>query len=119
MSKIFVYGTLKPLKHNNYLLNDATHLGEAVVDINFEMRTNGSFPALSPTESVNSITGNVYEVNESTKRRIDQLEGYSGTRDNQNNWYDTADIETPFGSAELYYFKKPVTSWRLLENGKF
>jgi gamma-glutamylcyclotransferase (GGCT)/AIG2-like uncharacterized protein YtfP len=100
---IFVYGTLKKDRSNHRVMGDSKLLGEAKVN-GFKMYSHGEFPAL--VRGGMEISGEVYEVDdESTLRSIYSLEGYSGQRDSSRNWYDTTDVPTPFGEAELFYMK--------------
>ncbi len=118
MSLIFVYGTLKPGYYNNYLLNGQKNLGKITVNIPYKMATNGSFPCLYPSQN-QDVTGFLYEVDEKALERIYSLEGYSGTRGDEKNWYDTDDVETPHGSAEFFYFNQKPNSWTDVKNNEF
>lgn len=100
---IFVYGTLKKGFSNHRVMGESTLLGEATIT-GFDMLSLGGFPALVKGKS--EIKGEVYEVNqENTLRGIYRLEGYTGNRNSTGNWYETADVDTPFGEAELFYMK--------------
>lgn len=115
---IFTYGTLKPGKSNNYLLEGQKELGEVVLRIPYEMYSCGGYPALVPCNHENEITGFVFEVDEKTKLSLNRLEGYTGVRNHPSNWYNTADVKTPFGEAELYFFENQPKNWKKI-NGKF
>jgi gamma-glutamylcyclotransferase (GGCT)/AIG2-like uncharacterized protein YtfP len=100
---IFVYGSLKRGKSNYPVMGDSKFLGEAKIK-GFKMHSLGGFPAL--TRGDMEITGEVFEVdNPHVLNRIYQLEGYSGVRGSHNNWYDTDDVDTPYGKAELFFMK--------------
>ena len=72
---LFVYGTLRQNYHNHTYLNTANFLGEAKTQDKFVMHFNGSIPFVSESQSISQIMGEVYEVDESTLARVDQLEG--------------------------------------------
>lgn len=109
-----VYGTLKQNHGNNRLLRDSKLLGTTKVS-GFKMYSLGGFPAI--TKDDGEITIEVYEVtSEEILKSIYRLEGYSGERDNQANWYDTTDVKTEFGLAEIFYFKHQPNG-QVVENG--
>lgn len=100
---IFVYGTLKKGFGNHRVMGDSKLLGEVNIK-GFRMYSLGGYPAL--TLGNNEIKGEVYEVtDENTLKNIYRLEGYSGVRDSSSNWYDTTDVDTKYGKAELFYMK--------------
>lgn len=104
---IFVYGTLKKGHHNHHVMGQSELLGEVQIT-GFKMYSLGGYPAL--TRGEDTITGEVYEVtDENTLKNIYRLEGYSGVRDSSSNWYDTTDVSTKWGKAELFYMKNENT----------
>lgn len=112
-----VYGTLKQGRGNHHHLKDSELLGEHVTSPDYTMHSMGGFPAVT-LEGKTPITTEIYKVtDESVIRNINMLEGYTGQRDHPRNWYDTKTIETPFGKAEMYYFKKAPERARIVENG--
>lgn len=103
MSKklILCYGTLKSGHHNNTYLKNSKLLGTFVTEPKFTMISLGGFPAV--VERGNTpITGEVYEVSEQDLPGVYALEGYKGQRDNPENWYNTAEIITDYGVAEMF-----------------
>jgi len=70
---IFVYGTLKRGHRNNRLLATSTFVGEAVTAPYWRLGTCGSFPILQRGKG--HVYGEVFKVNRTTLRRLDQLEG--------------------------------------------
>lgn len=103
MSKlVFVYGTLKRGYGNNAAyLKSAEFLGEAETPAIYTLY-NGGFPIVERNGNT-SVKGEVYKISdEHTLRNVYNLEGYSGKRHSPNNWYDTDEIETPFGKAEIF-----------------
>lgn len=100
---IAVYGSLRKEFHNNHVMGNSKLLGIDRIT-GFKMYSLGSYPAI--IKGKGDISIEVFEVaDESTLKRIYQLEGYSGVRDSSDNWYDTTDVETKFGKAELFYMK--------------
>lgn len=112
-----VYGTLKRKKGNSYLLNSATYLGTHVTEPKYTMHSMGGFPAVT-LEGKTPITIEVYEVDEQTAQNINMLEGYTGQRNHPRNWYDVTDVETPYGNAEMYYFKQ-VPNNNIVKDGNW
>lgn len=71
---VFVYGSLKKSFGNNRLLYNSKYIGEAVtLSSNFNMRSCGAFPAVV-SRGKNSISGELYEVDDKTLTSIDILE---------------------------------------------
>jgi gamma-glutamylcyclotransferase (GGCT)/AIG2-like uncharacterized protein YtfP len=115
-----VYGTLKEGFGNNRLLQHSTLLGEEIVS-GFKMYSLGGFPAINRADEDSNIKIEVYEVTDpEILSRVYRLEGYSGERDSNSNWYDTADVPTKWGSAEIFYFKKSLHGDRpVVETGNW
>lgn len=73
-TKVFTYGSLKRGYYNNCLLEDSTFVNEgATAGAEFTMY-DGGFPYVT-TGGDGIIYGEVWEVDEHTLRRLDQLEG--------------------------------------------
>lgn len=76
MTKVFVYGTLLRGHGNHRLLERARFLGNAVTaTANWTMLHLGGFPGIVHSGSTR-ITGELYEVDDATLARLDQLEGH-------------------------------------------
>ncbi len=103
-----VYGTLRKGQSNHYILEDSEFLGITETDPIFTLYTNGFFPCLY--HGVNKVIIEVYRITDpQIAFNIDQLEGFSGRRNNPLNWYDITDINTPWGLAEIFIYKtKPA-----------
>ena len=81
---------------NHRLLTTSTKLGSARIK-GFKMFSLGGFPYVSPTDDPEfEITIEVYEVDQTTMRRLDSLEGYP-------SFYDRQLVQTPFGEAWIYF----------------
>ncbi len=103
---IAVYGTLKEGHHNHRVLGESKLIGKHVTEPKFTMYSNGGFPIVSPYGDT-PIVIEVYQVDNPTDlQRVYRLEGYSGTRNSSANWYDTVDVETPYGVAEMFVMDK-------------
>ena len=112
-----VYGTLKEGRGNHPVLGNSELLGTHVTEPNYTMWSLGGFPAVSLNGNT-PITTEIFKVtDEEVLRDVNRLEGFKGVKDDERNWYDTHTIETPYGNAEMYYFKTPPSHLRAVENG--
>lgn len=97
---IAVYGSLR-FNHGNWraLLN-CDPLKTEAVEIPFRMVSLGSFPGLIPSDELNKITIELYDVDPKTYDRIQQLEGWP-------SFYQKALIPTSLGEVEVYVLESP------------
>jgi gamma-glutamylcyclotransferase (GGCT)/AIG2-like uncharacterized protein YtfP len=105
------YGTLRSGWGNNRILCDENgeprrgvkYLGIMKTKPSFTMYGKHSgFPVLSPRGHT-AITVEIFQVSDTAIiRSVNSLEGYSGSRGSKHNWYDTMDIETPWGLANIF-----------------
>lgn len=97
MTRLFVYGTLKRGHGNNVLLDKATFVGRCIISTHYTLHSLGGFPGLVRTkrEQPGIVGGEVWEVDDLTLRRVDQLEGHP-------EWYTREEVQTPFGVAWTY-----------------
>lgn len=70
--KVFVYGSLMKKYWNHRFLMEQQYLGTGILE-GYEMYHVSSFPGIIRKDE-ESIQGEVYEVDEKTLRRLDQLE---------------------------------------------
>lgn len=100
---VAVYGTLKRGEGNNRVMEESEFLGEVDTAPEFTLYSWGGFPALVP-EGETSVKCEIFRVNDpGTLQRIYRLEGYNGIRGHASNtFYDTMDIPTPWGDAEVF-----------------
>lgn len=104
---IGVYGTLRKGCGNHRVMGSSELLGTVVTNPSFTMFNNGGFPFVFPSGET-PITLEIYNVSDQgTLRDIYGLEGYTGERNHPRNWYDTVDVETEFGTAEIFVCKNP------------
>ena len=120
---LFVYGTLRQNYHNHTYLNTANFLGEAKTQDKFVMHFNGSIPFVSESQSISQIMGEVYEVDESTLARVDQLEGcypisHNPIQFDSESWYIRKQVAVKIIGTDnvisvWLYFNKVQTTIRL------
>lgn len=108
--RVFVYGTLKKGYHNHLLLEDSEYLGPFVTEPEYTMHSLMAYPAVIPI-GMTPITGEVYEVDKSTFKDLDRLEGYPSL-------YDRIAIYTDYGTAWMYVMPNgSVSRLRPIESG--
>lgn len=93
------YGTLKSGFYNNYIIETGKLIGTFKTEPLYTMVSLGSYPALRRNGN-NSITYELWEVDDITLKRVYQLEGYKGK--GESNWYDIDVIDTPHGKAKMF-----------------
>lgn len=99
-----VYGTLRNGYGNNRLLQaeGVEFLGEIKTEPKFTMYSLGGFPGVAEKGNT-QLTVEIFKVtNEEVIRRVNNLEGYTGTRNNPSNWYDTCELQTEWGVANMF-----------------
>lgn len=75
--KVFVYGTLKKGNTNHCVIEGSTAHGEAETVENMGLYDLGPYPfAMRGQHYKSTIKGELYEVNQTTLKRLDKLEGY-------------------------------------------
>lgn len=107
---VAVYGTLRKNQHNSFYLSgtNTKYLGDFQTEPRFTMCSLGGCPSISPSGNT-SIYMEVYEVNASTLKNIDGLEGFRGINDS-TNFYDRISIKTPWGKAFTYIIPENPTN---------
>ena len=114
---VAVYGSLRKRLSNHRLLANSEFLGEPKTSPSFEMFSLGGFPGIR--DGNNSITIEVYAVNEGTSQSLDRLEGYRGP-DSPNNFYNKETIKTEFGDASIYTLKNErYSDSQIVESGNW
>jgi gamma-glutamylcyclotransferase (GGCT)/AIG2-like uncharacterized protein YtfP len=117
-----VYGTLRK-GHGNYrwcLQGKSEFLGEIKTPAQFTMVGKGAgFPYVLPLGDT-PIVVEIYRVTDKQViQSINSLEGYTGQRGHSSNWYNTCDVDTPWGLANMFInesIKNPDPS-RIIETG--
>jgi gamma-glutamylcyclotransferase (GGCT)/AIG2-like uncharacterized protein YtfP len=111
MTLVAVYGSLRKGFHNHYLLEGSKYIGSCITSPDYKMYSLGSFPAVVAGDS--PILIELYEVSSETLTALDRLEGVP-------TFYDKDVIETPYGTADIYIYQKPLEYLReeeLVETG--
>lgn len=99
MNKVAVYGSLRKNMGNHGFLVNAKHLSTEEIK-GFRMYSLGGFPAVLYNGGQNTVTVEVYEVDDDTFESLDMLEGYP-------RFYDRDEVDTSQGSAWIYYHHTP------------
>lgn len=117
MNKILVavYGSLRDGLGNHRLLANAKYLGEFTTPKEYSLYALGGYPGLKQNGET-AVVMEVYEVTPEEANRIDQLEGYSPNRTN-NDFYDKVTIDTPYGEAGTYIYMPNIGGRTLVESG--
>lgn len=100
MRKIAVYGSLRKGLGNHRLIEDSTQLSTEEVEIPYKMISLGGFPGLIPSDTLNKIKIELYEVTDHTYRRVEMLEGYP-------SFYQKNIIKSSLGEVEVYVLEDP------------
>lgn len=121
--RIFIYGTLKRGDCNARFMVDQDFIGEACSEPRYRMVDCGGYPGMFPVdENGVSIHGEVWDVDELCRARLDVLEDVAGGE------YEAAPISllAPFNGQEVitYVFLRPAknmpdagTKWLAFERG--
>ena len=117
--RVAVYGSLRQGMGNHRLLESSKFLGKDKLD-GFIMYSLGGFPCIRTVfPEGNTITVEVYEVDDETFRRLDILEGYP-------SFYDRKKVDTQYGEAWIYTIEReksrPVVEsgdWVLFRTGVY
>lgn len=75
MTYLFVYGTLKKGFGNHVLLDGCRFMQEATTKPFYRLYDCGPYPCLVKAKQGRAISGEVYEVDDATLKRLDRLEG--------------------------------------------
>ena len=74
-TRLFVYGTLKRGYSRAGCLQGQAFLGNAETVPGYRLYDNGSYPAMTLSESSSVVTGELWEVNAGCLAELDQIEG--------------------------------------------
>ena len=108
MSNVFVYGTLRKEEGLNHILEDSNFLGTTTVK--GTLIDLGAYPGLILTNT-QEITGEVYEVDESTLDRLDQVEGCP-------HLYRREALQSEeFGDMYVYIWNRQHDNFPTIESG--
>ncbi|MBK5112622.1 MAG: gamma-glutamylcyclotransferase [Candidatus Heimdallarchaeota archaeon] len=110
-----VYGTLKENFPNYfYYLNPKKPIFRGLVELPYQMHSDGGFPLLFPTDKSNKIHIEVFEVQHKILEKIDRLEGVPDlyTR-------ETIFIEELGYKVFLYVIKDKEPFGEVIEDGRY
>ena len=91
--RIFVYGSLRHKQGNSHWVTNAQLLGDFSID-NYQLYSLGHYPGAVPA----------------TLAELDALRTRGGE-------YARQLIQTPYGSAWMYVYQRPVDGLKLIESG--
>lgn len=110
LHQVFVYGTLRQGQCNHYLLQESVFLGKCTTLAQFDLFDLGAYPAA--IAGSRCLVGEVYQVDEFTMAKLDELEDYPVE-------YDRQLIDTPFGQAWIYLYQSSQGLSLLIESGDY
>ena len=102
--RIFVYGSLRHKQGNSHWMTNAQLLGDFSID-NYQLY---SWP-LSGSSGNGTVHGEVYRIDNATLAELDALR--------TGGEYARQLIQTPYGSAWMYVYQRPVDGLKLIESG--
>lgn len=107
--RIFVYGSLRRKQGNSHWMTNAQWLGDHNVT-DYQLYNLGHYPGAVPGNG--SVQGEVYRIDASTLAELDALRTKGGE-------YARQLIQTPYGSAWMYVYQRPVTQFTLIDSGNW
>lgn len=111
MSRIIaVYGSLRKGLGNHRVLGDSKLLSTERVKIPWRMVSLSAYPGLVPSDKIEDIVVELYEVTESTYRGVECLEGYP-------SFYQKALIPTSLGEVEVYVLERGYDDYPPVKSG--
>ncbi len=105
--RIFVYGSLRHKQGNSHWMTNAQLLGDFSID-NYQLYSPGHYPGAVPGNG--TVHGEVYRIDNATLAELDALRTGGGE-------YARQLIQTPYGSAWMYVYQRPVDGLKLIESG--
>ncbi len=106
---VFVYGTLRRGYIHHRLLSRARYLGRHTTKPRYTMLDLGAYPGVIE-EGRTAVTGEVYTVSKRSLLRLDALESHPVE-------YTRKPIETAYGHAWMYIYRRPGGRARPIESG--
>lgn len=107
--RIFVYGSLRRKQGNSHWMTNAQWVGEYEV-AGYQLYDLGYYPGA--VTGTGKVFGEVYRIDAATLGEIDALR----LADNE---YKRILIQTPFGSAWMYIYQRPVAHLPLIASGNW
>lgn len=107
--RIFVYGSLRSKQGNSHWMTNAQWMGVHTQE-NFVLYSLGHYPGAVPGEGV--VVGEVYRIDAPILSELDALR-------TQAEGYKRQLIQTPYGSAWMYVYQRPVDGLTRIESGNW
>lgn len=112
---VATYGSLRASMYNHpHYLATSECKGTFSTEPEYTLHSLGSFPGLKLNGNT-SIVMEVYEVDEGTLKRLNQLEGYHPNE--EPTFYDRIEIDTPWGKAFTYIYVNKLSEDSIVESG--
>ncbi|TCV99021.1 gamma-glutamylcyclotransferase family protein [Biostraticola tofi] len=105
--RIIVYGSLRRKQGNSHWMTNGQWLGDYEI-VGYDLYDLGHYPAVIPGSG--KVYCEVYRIDSSTLGELDALRTKSGE-------YKRVLIGTPYGTAWMYVYQRPVDGLRLLKSG--
>ena len=90
-------------------MTNAQWLGDYDID-HYQLYSLGHYPGAVPGDG--TVTGEVYRIDASTLAELDALRTSGGE-------YKRQLIQTPYGSAWMYVYQRPVEGLRRIDSGNW
>ncbi|MGM3174680.1 gamma-glutamylcyclotransferase family protein [Dickeya lacustris] len=107
--RVIVYGSLRRKQGNSHWMTNAQWLGDHQLE-GYELYDLGHYPAAVAGEG--EIHCEVYRISSSILAELDELK-----RAGSVGAYKRELIATPYGSAWIYLYQRPVTGLRRITSG--
>ncbi|PIJ52050.1 gamma-glutamylcyclotransferase [Erwinia sp. OLTSP20] len=105
--RIIVYGSLRREQGNSHWMTNGQWLGDHVID-GYELYSLGHYPGV--IKGTGNVYCEVYRIDATMLAELDALRSKGGE-------YKRELIATPFGSAWLYVYQRPVTGRKRIVSG--
>ncbi len=112
---VAVYGSLrKTMSNHQYYLSNSEYKGTFTTEPEYTLHSLNWYPGLKLNGN-HSVVMEVYEVDEDTLKRLNQLEGYYPGE--KSTFYDRIEIDTPWGKAFTYIYVSELYKESIVESG--
>lgn len=112
---VAVYGSLrKTMSNYQYHLSSSEYKGTYSTEPEYTLHSLSYYPGLKLNGNT-SVVMEVYEVDEDTLKRLNQLEGYYPGE--KSTFYDRIEINTPWGKAFTYIYVNELSKDSIVESG--
>lgn len=105
--RIIVYGSLRRKQGNSHWMTNAQWLGDMQIE-GYELYSLGHYPGVIPGEG--TVYCEVYRIDATTLGELDALRTKAGE-------YKRQLMQTPYGSAWLYVYQRPVKGRECIASG--